>query len=147
MSDIVFVDTNVLIYAHDTQAEPKRRIASTLLQNLWHSRRGRVSLQVLQEFYVNVTRKISIPITRDVARDIVEAYLAWEPFRPQVDDLVAASELEEQYQISFWDALIVHAAKKESAAVLLSEDLNAGQYFDSVVVKNPFVELKEQKLP
>lgn len=139
-SDSVFVDTNVLIYAYDTQAGSKRQIATEVIQELWRSRRGRLSLQVLQEFYVNVTRRIPRPIARDLARDIVNTYWAWNPFRPDVEDLLAASQTEERFQVSFWDALIIRAAQRTHAVTLLSEDLNAGQRFDSVVVENPFAD-------
>ncbi len=122
------------------EAGSKQQIATNLLQELWRSRRGRLSLQVLQEFYVNVTRKTPKPMARDLARDIVNTYRAWDPFRPEIDDLLAASQTEERFQVSFWDALIVRAAQRTHAATSMSEDLNAGQRFDSVVVENPFVD-------
>lgn len=139
MSDSVFIDTNILIYAYDNQAGAKGQTATNILQDLWRSRRGRVSLQVLQEFYVNVTRKIPKPIPRSLAREIISNYEAWNPFRPNVEDIVAASQSEERFQVSFWDALIIRAAQRTHSVTLLSEDLNAGQRFDSVMVENPFV--------
>jgi predicted nucleic acid-binding protein len=139
MSGRIFVDTNVLIYAHDLDAGRKQEVAASRLTELWRSRRGLLSAQVLQEFYVNVTRKIARPISPHAAREVLEAYAPWcaTPIRPE--DLVRASKLEERHRISFWDALIFVSAKLGGATRILSEDLNAGQVIDGVTIENPFV--------
>ena len=139
MSGRTFVDTNVLIYAHDLDAGPKHEIASARLLELWASRQGFISAQVLQEFYVNVTRKIARPISRKVARDVLKAYAPWCSGNLRPEDIVKASALEERHRISFWDALIVVSAVLGGAARILSEDLNSGQLIEGVVVENPFV--------
>lgn len=138
MSGSVFVDTNVLIYAHDADAGPKHEVAAASIRELWSSRRGVLSTQVLQEFYVNVTRKIASPLPRAEAREVITTYGVWPMIEVNVADVVRASEIEERYQLSFWDGLIVAAAEKGGAEILLTEDLSQGQRFGGVVVKNPF---------
>jgi predicted nucleic acid-binding protein len=138
MSDRVFVDTNVLIYAHDLDAGSKHTTAARAIEEVWSSRRGALSVQVLQEFYVNVTRKIRKPLTRKLAREVVEAYSAWHVEVIGANDVLQASILEERHKLSFWDALILVAAKKAGAETLLSEDLSHGQRIDGVTVENPF---------
>lgn len=138
MSDKVFVDTNVLIYAHDVDAGAKHAVAAGLVKDLWASRLGVLSTQVLQEFYVNVTRKIPAPLARAVARDIVTSYAVWQVEPIDVDRVREASELEERHRLSFWDALILVAARRGGAAKVLSEDLNPGARTNGVLVVNPF---------
>lgn len=136
--DPAFVDTNVLIYAHDRDAGTKRRKAARLLKGLWEDETGILSTQVLQEFYVNVTAKIPSPLDAAAARTIIENYLVW-PL--QVNDgrtVLLASEIQERAHLSFWDAMIVAAASEGGAAVLYSEDLNDGQVIEGVRVENPF---------
>jgi predicted nucleic acid-binding protein len=138
MSDSVFVDTNVLIYAHDVDAGRKHAVAAQLVRDLWSSREGVLSTQVLQEFYVNVTRKIPAPVSRALARELLRTYAVWRVVLIDVDDVSRASELEEEIQLSFWDALILAAAAKAGAKILLSEDLNPGQIIRGVRIENPF---------
>jgi predicted nucleic acid-binding protein len=133
-----FVDTNVLVYAYDSEAGAKHDMANRLLIQLWNDRAGATSIQVLQEFYVTVTRKLPKPLPKRTAREVVATYDAWAPHRSTVDDIVVASELEERHQLSFWDALIVVSAQQATSAILLSEDLQDGQRFGSVKVSNPF---------
>lgn len=139
MSDKSFVDTNVLIYAYDVDAGDKHAVAVRILTELWSTQLGILSTQVLQEFYVNVTRKIPSPLRRSIARGIVKDYIAWQVETVELEQVLLASELEERYQLSFWDALIVVAARKGGAAKILSEDLNASQTIDGVLIENPFV--------
>lgn len=137
MSDVEFCDTNVLLYAHDTTASPdKRERAQSLLESLWVSRRGCLSTQVLQEFYVNAVR-----LTHDSARarTIVRQYLQWPIIVVEPPDLLRAMEQSERYRLSFWDALIVTAAQKAQASVLWTEDLNAGQWLGDLIIRNPFL--------
>ena len=137
MSDKTFVDTNVLIYAHDADAGEKQRVAKSILRELWSERTGVLSAQVLQEFYVNVTRKIASPLPKDAARLVVSSYAIWcgETTPSQI---TAAFRIEDESQIGFWDALIVSSAADFGASRILSEDLNAGQRIAGVLIENPF---------
>jgi len=134
-----FIDTNVLIYAHDVEAGEKRERAASALRELWERQSGALSTQVLQEFYVNVTRKIEQPLKRAVAREIVERYGAWHVVVPDLRLVVDATHLEQRSRLSFWDAMIVAAAQRSGASILLTEDLSHGQRLGSVTVRNPFV--------
>lgn len=136
--DLTFVDTNVLVYAYDADAGEKHEAARSHVQGLWQHETGRMSTQVLQEFYVTVTRKLGRPLPRRTAREIITTYRAWPIHRPDVDDVVAASELEERHQLSFWDALIIVSALRSGATSLLTEDLQDGRRFDGVEIISPF---------
>jgi predicted nucleic acid-binding protein len=138
MSARSFVDTNVLLYAHDVDAGQKHTIAKRLLQDLWEERSGVLSTQVLQEFYVNVTRKIRTPIPPSAARGVVNAYGVWCAAATDLQDIAAAFQIEDEARIGFWDALIVAVAARSGAARLLSEDLNAGQTIAGITIENPF---------
>jgi len=126
MSDKIFVDTNILVYAHDRDAGEKCEASRSLLRELWGARCGVISTQVLQEFYVNVTRKIGKPISLADARGVLDAYSTWQVESVLPSDVLRASELQQRYRVSFWDALIVVAAAKGGADVLMTEDLNMG---------------------
>jgi predicted nucleic acid-binding protein len=117
-------------------------VAADLVAQLWASRNGALSVQVLQEFYVNVTRKIRAPLPKKVAREVVETYGVWHVEIVTSDDVATASNLEERHKISFWDALIIVAARKAGADKLLSEDLNAGQRIAGVTIENPFAQAR-----
>lgn len=132
-----FVDTNVLIYAHDVDAKAKHEIAKTVLRELWSSRTGVLSMQVLQEFYVNVTRKITTPLPKDKARLVVNTYAIWCTETTPAE-ITAAFRIEDEAKIGFWDALIVASASKCGAARIISEDLNAQQSIAGIRVENPF---------
>lgn len=138
MTEKVFVDTNILIYAHDLDAGPRHEVARAVVEDLWQRGTGVLSLQVLQEFYVIVTRKIPKPLTRPQARRLVETYAAWEVVCPGPADILRASEIEDRYRLSFWDALIVATAAKAGAQRLLTEDLSSGQLIEGVLIENPF---------
>jgi len=138
MNGRTFVDTNVLIYAHDVDAESKHAIAKNILRELWAARAGVLSMQVLQEFYVNVTRKIRSPLPKESARLVVSSYSIW-CVETAPADLSVAFRFEDESRIGFWDALIVAAAAKSGATRLLSEDLNPGQKFAGLRIENPFV--------
>ena len=140
MKDRVFVDSNVLIYAHDLDARDKHLRAVEVVRGLWENRNGIVSTQVLQEFYVNVTRKIPEPLPRSKAREVARNYSLWQTETIHPVDVFRASEIEETNQISFWDALIVVTATKGGASTLLSEDLSAGQIIAGVAIENPFAD-------
>ena len=137
MSAKTFIDTNVLIYAHDKDAGAKHQIAKTVLRDLWSERTGLLSVQVLQEFYVNVTRKISPPLSKDLARLVVNNYAIW-CMETTPNELSAAFRIEDESRIGFWDAMIISAAAKSGARRILSEDLNDGQRIAGIFVENPF---------
>ena len=138
MSDKVFVDTNVLVYAHDLDAGERHDIAVRLVSELWESRTAVISTQVLQEFYVNATRKIPSPLPRSTAREIIRTYSSWQTELIGTPEIETASELEEQHQLSFRDALIVTTARKGGASRVLTEDMNPGQIISGVRIENPF---------
>jgi predicted nucleic acid-binding protein len=139
MSDRTFVDSNVLIYAHDVDAKAKHEVAKNAIDELWGQRSGVLSLQVLQEFYVNVTRKIAIPLSKEIARRIVNSYSLW-CVETSPAELASAFRIEDEAKVGFWDALIVAAAVKAGAIRILSEDLNAGQTIGGVRIENPFLQ-------
>jgi predicted nucleic acid-binding protein len=140
MNDKTFVDTNVLIYAHDVDATDKHEVAKTVLRELWSERTGVLSVQVLQEFYVNVTRKIATPLPKDAARLVVNSYSIWCT-ETTPTEIAAAFRIEYESCIGFWDALIVASAVKAGTVRILSEDLNAQQMIAGIRVENPFVQL------
>ena len=138
MSDRYFVDTNILMYAHDTAAGAKHQRAKALVEELWEARAGVVSTQVLQELAVNLRRKAKKPLSAKATREVVSDYLAWQVVVNGGDSILEALDLEARYQISFWDALIVQAAHVSGAEILYSEDLSEGQRYGAVQVINPF---------
>jgi predicted nucleic acid-binding protein len=136
---LTFVDTNVLVYAHDRSEGAKQPVAAALLESLWEGRTGTLSTQVLQEFYVVITRKFDPPMRRRDARGIVAAYGEWQVVQLDVPMIVAASHLEERHGLSFWDALIVETARQVGARRLLSEDFQSGRRVAGVRIENPFL--------
>lgn len=140
MSDegVEFCDTNILVYAYDLSAGEKRTIAKRLVEALWESGRGALSLQVLQEFFTTLTRKVSPPVSALTVRRIVEDLATWRVHEPGRPDLFAAIDASIEWGISFWDAMILVAARRSGATVIWSEDLNDGQEYGGVVVRNPF---------
>lgn len=136
MSDLVFVDSNVLIYAVDESHPQKHEAARLWRFELWKSRRGRISFQVLQEFYVNVDRKW--PAAREFVQAEIRNLITWRPVEIDAEVLEDGWSIQERYKLSFWDSLIVSAAKAASCRYLLTEDLQEWQEMDGVVVVNPF---------
>jgi len=143
MNDKCFVDTNILVYAHDSMAGPKHDLARVLVEDLWNSGTGAVSTQVLQELCISVRRKAVRPLSEDETRRLIQDYLSWEVVVNTPESILRALELEERYQLSFWDALIVCAAESSGASVLYSEDFASGQRYGSVRALNPFVDHAE----
>lgn len=135
-----FVDTNVLVYAEDRDAGAKHELARALLVELWKTRQGVLSIQVLQEFYVTITKKPKKPLSPSKALEIVREYLTWEVVESTPDLLLASIALHQKAQLSFWDAAIVQAALDAGCSRLCTEDLNAGQRFGSLVIENPFAQ-------
>ena len=135
--NLTFVDTNVLVYAHDRSETRKQPLAQALLQELWASRTGALSTQVLQEFYVVSTRMFDPPMSRRAAREIVALYAAWPLVQVDLALILVASELEERHKLSFWDALVVEAARRADATRIVTEDLQAGRHIGGVRIENP----------
>lgn len=139
MSDRTFVDTNILVYAHDADAGEKHASAAKAVAELWVSRNGILSAQVLQELYITLTRKVASPVTRNLARRLIRNYLTWELVLNDGAIILHACEIEENYRLSFWDGLIVAAAYSKNAAIILTEDLNDGQNIEGIRIQNPFL--------
>lgn len=138
-ADKVFVDTNILVYAHDGAAGDKHARAKAVVTRLWEERRGVLSTQVLQEFYVNIRRKAAAPVSASEAKQWLVDYLNWEIVVNDENAIIEAIDLEERYRISFWDALVLEAAGSAGASVVYSEDLNHGQEYAGVRVQNPLL--------
>jgi len=141
MNARTFIDTNVLIYGHDTDAKAKHAAAKSILRELWSERNGVLSPQVLQEFYVNVTKKIPHPLSKESARLVVSTYAIWCIETTSVE-ISNAFRIEDESRIGFWDALMVASALKSGAQRILSEDLNAGQTIAGIRIENPFAQTR-----
>jgi predicted nucleic acid-binding protein len=137
MTAPVFVDSNVFLYALDEANPRKQQAARHWRAELWKSRRGRISFQVLGEFYVNAVRKQ--PAARDEARAEVRDLMAWNPVITDSALLDQGWKIQDRYHLSYWDALIVAAAKVSGCHYLLTEDLQTGQKLDGVEVVSPFL--------
>jgi predicted nucleic acid-binding protein len=136
--NLQFVDTNILIYAHDLSAGSKHTRARGLVRALWQSGEGCLSAQVLQEFYVNVTQKVAKPLATEVAAQLIAGLAVWQIHRPGVEDVLDAIRLQDCYQLSFRDAMIVGSAVQLGCQTLWTEDLNPGQVYERVTVLSPF---------
>ena len=134
----VFVDTNVLVYALDAAQTTKQERAAAWMTTIWQTRRGRLSMQVLQEFYVTVTQKLSPGLDRIAARQEVRSLTAWRPIPVGPAIIEAAWNLQDRFALSWWDSLIVSAAQTAGCRYLLTEDLKDDQDLGGVVVVNPF---------
>ena len=137
MSDKAFLDTNILVYAHEPGTGIKHERARAIIEKLWETGGGVLSTQVLQELCVSLRRKMARPWTVDETRSLILNYMNWELVVNTPDSVLEALAIEARYQISFWDALIIHAAESSGAAVLYSEDLSDGKTYGSVRVVNP----------
>ncbi len=138
MPDLVFADSNVLVYARDSAQVGKQARAATWMRHLWETRSGRLSFQVLQEFYVTVTSKLEPGMKPEDARRDVRALLAWRPLAVGAPELEGAWVVQDRFGLSWWDALIVSAAQAAACRILLTEDLQDGQELGGVRVVNPF---------
>ncbi len=133
-----FVDTNILVYAHDVDTGAKAARAQELLEELWESGVGCLSLQVLQEFYVIATGKLRKRLTPEAAAEYVEDFARWTLHAPDRNDLLAAIGSARRHRLSLWDALILRSASRLGCKTLWTEDLKDGETYDGVRVKNPF---------
>ena len=138
MSGRRFVDTNILLYARDLSEPKKQPVAEALMRQLWQSRTGRLSVQVLNEYFVNVTQKLKPGLTREEAWSDVEALTEWEPQVLNSNSLASAFKISGRYGLSWWDSLIVSAAVAADCDEILSEDLSSGQLYEGIRVVNPF---------
>jgi predicted nucleic acid-binding protein len=139
MSAPIFVDTNILVYALDAGAGEKQRQAAAWTESVWRGGRGRVSTQVLHEFYVTVTQKLRPGLDRSAARVEVRGLMSWRPVQLDEVMLESAWDVQDRFQLSFRDALIVAAARAAGCGYLLTEDLQDGQVLDDLRVVNPFL--------
>lgn len=138
MSDNIFVDTNILLYSRDASEPRKQAIAAERLAELWETRAGRISVQVLNEYFVNVTRKLKPGLSPEEAWDDVEALFAWNPLAIDMSILTRAFAVQRRYLISWWDSMIVAAAESTGCTHILSEDLSDDTSYFGITVENPF---------
>lgn len=143
MTAPIFVDTNVLVYARDAAAGTKQQQAAEWMAFTWRTGRGRLSIQVLQELYVTLTRKLRPGLAPEEARAEVRTLMSWQPIATDSGIMERAWGLQDRYQLSWWDALIVAAAQATGSRYLLTEDLQDGQILDGVLVVNPFLHVPD----
>ena len=139
MTGTAFVDTNILVYCRDRSETTKQPRAEEWIAHLWNTGAGRVSLQVLNEFYVTVTQKLRPGLDPAIARNDVRNLLAWRPVELDVLSVEEAWGVQDKYGVSFWDCLIVAASLRAGVRYLLSEDFRDGQVLDGIRVVNPFL--------
>ena len=133
-----FVDANILVYALDASAGHKHAAARQLVERLWNQATGCLSVQVLQEFFVTITRKAPQPLSSEEGAARVREFAMWRVFSPAAADVLAAIALHQKAQLNFWDAMVVHAAAESGCSILWTEDLSDGQRLCGVLVLNPF---------
>jgi predicted nucleic acid-binding protein len=141
-----FVDTNIFVYAYDLSAGKKHETALDLVRQLWDSRQGCISIQVLQELFESLTRKINPPLDTDLAAQIIRDLSTWQTVVPGIEDVLQAIGITLRYKISFWDAMIIQSAIHVGCKQIWSEDLSDRQIYDQVRIFNPFV-ITEHKTP
>lgn len=134
----VFLDTNILVYANDRSSGDKCQVAQSLVTDLWDSGGGCVSVQVLQELFVTLTRKLPVPLGSGAASLLVSDLSRWQVHAPNARDVIEAIDAHRRLGVSFWDAMVLRSAGAMGCAILYSEDLNPGQVYDGVQVLDPF---------
>lgn len=139
----MFVDTNIIVYAYDSSAGEKHAAAAALMKKLWHTGHGIISTQVLQEFFVTVTKKIEKPLNAAQARTIVRDLLKWKTVIVGGEIILEAIDLHNEHNYSFWDSVVIASALEGGAGTLLSEDLSNKQKIKGLVIRNPFLEAPE----
>lgn len=137
MRDKYFVDTNILVYAHERSAGVKHERARDLVEALWRSGDGVLSTQVLQELCVNLRRHATHPLSPEDTRQLIQDYTSWKVVVNGPDSILEALQIEVRYKISFWDALILQAAEAAGVGTIYSEDFTSGRSYGSVRVVNP----------
>lgn len=138
-----FLDANIVVYAHDQSAGDKQKIAQELIRSLWESRNGCLSIQVLQEFYVTVTQKVPIPMETEMAARVIEDLSFWRVHEPGSKDVLEAITLQQRYDISFWEAMILQSAIQSGCQVIWSEDLASNRSYEGIRLVNPFQKYTE----
>lgn len=138
MTERIFVDTSILIRAHDLDAGEQRAVAQQILLQLWQDETGVLSAFVLHEFYVALIGRPASPVPRRAARDLIDAYSVWPIVPMDGADILAASETEERHRLGFRDAMVVAAARKSRATLLLSERILPARHITGLEVQNPF---------
>ena len=134
----VFIDINVIVYAYDISAGEKHSKAVEIIKGLWDTGSGITSTQVLQEFFVNVTRKITKPLDAVTAKEIVKDFLKWKTVIVDGEIIMDAIDIHSAYKYSFWDSVIIASAINGGAGTLFSEDLSDKQTIKGIVIRNPF---------
>jgi predicted nucleic acid-binding protein len=148
MTVLCFVDANLFVYSVDTAQPLKRELAATLIERLWMEQRARTSIQVLNEFYVTVTRKLRRVLAPHDAWALVEEILEWEPQPNDAALIHSARSIESRHKLNWWDCLIVAAARLQHCTVLYTEDLQHGATLDGVKIVNPFIaQVQEDPAP
>jgi predicted nucleic acid-binding protein len=135
----VFVDTNIIVYAYDVSAGEKHKKAVAIMKDMWSTGNGIISSQVLQEFFVSVTKKSAKPVNIPTAKEIIKDLLKWKTVTINGEILLEAIDIHNEYKYSFWDSVIIAAAIEGGAKVLLSEDLADKQKIKGIVIKSPFL--------
>lgn len=143
MTEVVFVDTNVFVYTRDTTERDKHQAARHWVEALWDSRLGRTSFQVLNEYYVTVTRKLDRKMTPSKAYEDIQDLMAWNPVTFSATLLGDSWSIQERFGFSWWDSLVVAAAKEAGSGIILTEDLQPGQSIDGLLVVSPFSDAPE----
>lgn len=138
MTELFFVDTNVLVYARDAGQRIKQERAQRWMDFLWRSRRGRISTQVISELFVTVTKKLSHPIQESLAIEEVRALMSWEPASISTATINLGLNIIQRHKISWWDSLIIASTIETQCRYLLTEDLQENQTFEGCRVVNPF---------
>lgn len=133
---VEFIDTNILVYAHDASAGAKHSAAVSLLERLFEEGSGAISVQVLTEFYAVATRKLCM--SSEEAEAVLEDLGGWTMHRPEHADLIRAAQLHRRHRLSWWDALLLNSAVELGCKVLWSEDFTDGQRYGKTTVRNPF---------
>ncbi len=136
--DRIFVDTNVLVYAYDRSAGEKCKKAMEIMESLWDSYSGLISSQVVQEFFVSVTKKIAHPLDVFTVREIIKDLLKWKTIIVDGGIILDAIDIHAQYKYSFWDSAIIASAIEGGAGIILSEDFSDKQVIKGITIKNPF---------
>ena len=136
--ELEFVDTNIFVYAYDLSTGEKHKTALALVKQLWDSHQGCISIQVLQELFVSLTRKINPPLNTEIAAQIVQDLSTWQTYVPGKEDVLQAIEITKQFNISFWDAMIIQSAIRAGCKQIWSEDLNDTQIYGQARILNPF---------
>ena len=138
MTAAVFVDSNVFVYTWQANEPVKQPLCQQWLERLWRDRLGRTSVQVIGETYVTLTRKIDPALAAAEGWEYVSKLFAWNPLPVDMAVASRARDIEQRYRLSWWDSTIVSAAQLQNCGMLLSEDLQDGAVFGSIVVRNPF---------